>query len=92
MLDISDLLNCYTKARFCHHFSTNFSLAIDDLSEMRIALNDVTHWYTLGIHLKLKVPTLGRIQGDFRDGRRAKEEMLKPWEVLVKALRIMGEN
>ena len=75
---------------------------------MLIALKDVTDWYTLGIRLELKVSTLNRIQGDFRNTQRAMEETLKywleqdpgstipgsaaTWEVLVKALRIMGEN
>ena len=71
-------------------------------------MKDVTEWYTLGIHLKMKVSTLDRIRDDFRDGRHAKEEMLKfwleqdprstvpgsaaTWETLVKALRAMDEN
>ena len=71
-------------------------------------MKEVTDWYTLGIHLKLKTSTLDRIQDDFKDGQRAKEKTLKhwleqdpksiipgsagTWEVLVKALRIMGEN
>ena len=75
---------------------------------MLIALKDVTDWYTLGIHVKLKVSTLDRIRNDFRDGQHAMEETLKywleqdpgstipgstaTWEVLVKTLIIMGEN
>ena len=75
---------------------------------MLIALKEVTDWYTLGIRLELKVSTLNRIQGDFRNTQCAMEETLKywleqdpgstipgsaaTWEVLVKALRIMGEN
>ena len=75
---------------------------------MLFALKDMTDWYTLGIHLKLKASTLDRIRNDFRDGQHAKEETLKfwleqdpgstvpgsaaTWKVLVKALRIMGEN
>ena len=81
---------------------------MDDLSEVLIALKDVTDWYTLGIHLKMKASTLDRIRDDFRDGRHAKEETLKfwleqdpgstvpgsaaTWEALVKALRAMDEN
>ena len=84
------------------------SLAVDDLSEVMIALKDVTDWYTLGIHLKLKASTLDRLRHDFRDGRHAEEEMLKlwleqvpgstvpgsaaTWKALVKALRAMDEN
>ena len=75
---------------------------------MLTALKDVTNWYTLGIRLKLKVSSLDRIRNDFRDGQHAMEETLKfwleqdqgstipgsaaTWEVLAKALRIMGEN
>ena len=75
---------------------------------MLIALEDVTDWYTLGIHLKMKVSTLDRIRDDFRNGRHAKEEMLKywleqdpgstvfgseaTWKALVQALRDMDEN
>ena len=86
----------------------NFALAVDDLSEVLIALKEVVDWYTLGIHLKLKASTLDRIRHDFRDGRYAKEEMLKfwleqdpestlpdsasTWISLVKALRSMDED
>ena len=75
---------------------------------MLIVLKYVAAWYTLGIHLRLNPATLDRIQDDFRDGRRAKEETLKfwleqdpgstvpgsaaTWEALVKALRAMDEN
>ena len=68
----------------------------------------MTNWYTLGIHLKLTVSTLDRIQDDFRDGQRAKEKMLEfgleqdpgstvpgsaaTWKALVKAPRVMDEN
>ena len=102
MLDIGESVICYT------YDFTNFALAVDDLSEVLIALKDVTDWYTLGIHLKMKVSTLDRIQGDFRNGLRAKEETLKfwlkqdpgstvhgsaaTWEALLKALRVMDEN
>ena len=81
---------------------------MDDLSEVLISLKDVTDWYTLGIHLKLNPSALARIQNDFRDGQRAKLEMLKfwleqdpgstvpgsaaTWKVLVKALRAIEEN
>ena len=86
----------------------NFALAIDDLSQVLIELNEVVNWYTLGIHLKLKPSTLEGIQRDFRDGRRAKEEMLKfwleqepestlpesaaTWKSLVKALKIIDQR
>ena len=86
----------------------NFALAVEDLSEVLIALKEVVDWHTLGIHLKLKASTLDRIRHDFSDGRYAKEEMLKfwleqdpestlsesasTWISLVKALRSMDEN
>ena len=101
-------MNCYTKCDFVVSISTNSALAVNDLSEVLIALKYVAAWYTLGIHLRLNPATLDRIQNDYRDGRRAKEETLKiwleqdpestvpgsaaTWEALVKALRAMEEN
>ena len=107
-LQVSELKLNYYYTKIIYFFSTNFALVVDDLSEVLIALKDVTDWYTLGIHLRLKASTLDRIRHDFKDGRYAKEEMIKlwleqdpesivpgstaTWKTLVKALIIMDEN
>ena len=86
----------------------NFALDVDDISQVLIELSEVVDWHRLGLHLKVRPSTLEGIQEDFRDRRRAKEEMLKfwleqdpestlsesaaTWKSLVKALKVIDQR
>ena len=86
---------------------TSLPAAIDDLFEVKIFLNELVDWQSLGLALGLHYSTLAKIRNDLRDTHECKLAMLAAWlqqwdnvpqkgvpswSVLRAALERMGEN